>query len=103
MNREIIISGIKCSVSGGVHQGSGRIYISTGDGRKSSDGVSLGFTKDEARRIESQLGGRVSWSSPTWMGYSYGDRVLMLSLYVTSDEIDDMFTHHLLSQLKVTT
>jgi len=100
MCKDIInIEGIKCKIGSGVHQGSGNIFLTPGDGRVDYEGNSLGFTEDEARIINKKFNGRLNLSSSTFMGHLYGRRVTMLSLYVSSEEIQEMFMNYFLNNL----
>ncbi len=101
MCKEIIkIEGIKCSIRSSVHQNSGYIFISPDDGRVDDEGNSLGFTEEEARIINKKFNSRLDLSSSTFMGYKYGRRVTSISMYVNSDDIQDMFVKFLKKSLK---
>ena len=101
MNKDIIkIEGIKCRIGSSVHQNSGYIFFSTGDGRVDDDGCSLGFTEDEARILDKKFNGRLNLSSYTFVDYKYGRRVTSISMYVNSDDIQDMFVKFLKKYMK---
>ena len=101
MSKDIIkIEGIKCRIGSNVHQNSGYIFISPGDGRVDDEGNSLGFTEDEARLINKKFNNRLDLSSSTFMGYKYGRRVTSISMYVNSDDIQDMFVKFLKKYIK---
>jgi len=100
MNKDIIkIEEIKCRITSGVHQGNGNIFLTPGDGRVDYEGNSLGFTEYEARKINKKFNDRLNLSSSTFMGHLYGRRVTMLSLYVSSEEIQEMFMNYFLNNL----
>ena len=101
MCKDIIkIEGIKCRITSGVHQGCGDIFLTPGDGRVDYEGNSLGFTEDESIIINKKFNDRLNLSSSTFMGYKYGRRVTIISMYVNSDDIQDMFVKFLKKSLK---
>ena len=101
MSKDIIkIEGIKCRIGSSVHQNSGYIFISPGDGRVDDEGNSLGFTEDEARILNKKFNGRLDLSSSTFIGYKYGRRVSIISMYVSNDDIQKMFVKFLKKSLK---
>ena len=101
MSKDIIkIGGIKCRIRSSVHQNSGNIFLTPGDGRVDYEGNSLGFTEDEARIINKKFNDRLNLSSSTFMGYKYGRRVTIISMYVNRDDIQDMFIKFLKKSLK---
>ena len=101
MSKDIIkIEGIKCRIGSSVHQKSGYIFFSPGDGRVDDDGCSLGFTESEARILNNKFNGRLNLSSSTFVDYKYGRRVTSISMYVNSDDIQDMFVKFLKKSLK---
>jgi len=98
MCKDIInIEGIKCKIGSGVYHGTGNIILTPGDGRVDYEGNSLGFTEDEAIKINKKFNDRLNLSSSTFMGHLYGRRVTMLSLYVSSEEIQEMFKNYFLN------
>lgn len=98
MCKDIInIEGIKCRITSGVHQGCGDIFLTPGDGRVDYEGNSLGFTEDESIIINKKFNDRLNLSSSTFMGHLYGRRVTMLSLYISSEEIQEMFKNYFLN------
>jgi len=100
MSKDIInIEGIKCKIGSGVYHGTGLIILTPGDGRVDYEGNGLGFTEDEARKINKKFNDRLNLSSSTFMGHLYGRRVTMLSLYVSSEEIQEMFMNYFLNNL----
>jgi len=101
MSEDIIkIEGVKCRIGSSVHQNSGYIFFSPGDGRVDDDGCSLGFTEDEARILDKKFNGRLNLSSSTFVDYKYGRRVTSISMYVNSDDIQDMFVKFLKKYMK---
>ena len=73
MSKDIInIEGIKCKIRSSVHQGSGNIFLTPGDDRVEHGGYkfdNMGFTEDEARKINKKFNGRLNLSSSTFMGH----------------------------------
>jgi len=101
MSKDIIkIEGIKCRIGSSVHQNSGYIFFSPGDGRVDDDGCSLGFTESEACILDNKFNGRLNLSSSTFVDYKYGRRVTSISMYVNSDDIQDMFVKFLKKYMK---
>jgi hypothetical protein len=100
MSKDIIkIKGIKCRIGSSVHQNSGYIFISPGDGRVDYEGNSLGFTEDEARIINKRFGGIFRGYDSTFISHMYGYRVSIMSMYVSQDEIQQMFVKFLMKSL----
>jgi len=100
---KITISGVECEIGSSVHQSTGYIFLT----KQVADYEFIEattFSLEKADKVRSFLENvgnfSVSVASPTkYIGY--GHRVTMMSIPVSSQTINDMFSKYLLEKMKL--
>jgi len=99
---KIIIEGVECEIGSSVHQSTGNIFIRKQVGEHQfieATTFSLGEAEKIRNFLETKCNFSVSVTPPTkYIGYSH--RVTMMSIYVSRETIDELFSNFLIEKLK---
>ena len=96
------IEGVECKIYSSVHQSDGYIFLKKQtDEYDSIDATTFSLEETEKIRFFLEMVGNFSVSSsPSTYYPGYGSRVTMMSIYVSRETIDELFSNFLIEKLK---
>jgi len=99
---KITIEGIECKIGSAVHQSDGYIFIKKQLGEyESIDATTFSLKEaNDLRAFLEQIDGFSVSSSSTTYYPGYGHRITIVSIYVSRETIDELFSNFLIEKLK---